>query len=100
MIVEVLTWVVALGLVAANLAFWAWVIRRGEDRFRLAVESHFDVTIKRGMRGHWTVVSNRSAITNFFLELLQLVFFLGAFVVWAAGMLGGVGLLALVQRLG
>jgi hypothetical protein len=98
MAAEIVTWIVALVICAANLLFWAWGVRGGEGRFKSYVESHFGVRIERGHRGHWRVVSGGSWGKRLLLELLQLAYFVGLMLVWAVGMGVGVGVLALVQR--
>jgi len=88
-----------LGIAVASILFWALVVWRGEGGFRNWVARRFQVTIERGPRGHWKVTSGPgSAGRHFLIELLQLVYFMTAFAVWALGVLLAVGALALVQR--
>jgi hypothetical protein len=84
-----------LAIAAANLAYWWLVVRRWEGQFRLYCERRYNVSIKLGFKGHWTVTGEGSWLRRFAIEWLQLVFFLIAFIGWAAGMLLCVGLLSL-----
>lgn len=84
---ELVAALVALPAVIGNLAFWWWVVRHGDDRARRWAEGRFGVTIERGPRGHWRVRGASSWLAGLGIELLQLLFFLGAFVVWAAALL-------------
>jgi hypothetical protein len=94
----VLSALIGLALAAASLLFWSRVVR-SDGWFRTRVERRFDVTITM-YRGHWRVSSKRhSWLTRLGIELLQLAYFIGAFCAWALGLLLGLGLLWLVQRL-
>lgn len=93
-------WILGLALAAGNAWFWWWVVTRGDVRFQAWVERRYGVTIARGMRGHWQITSGqRSAFRRVAIELLQLAYFMGAFVVWGVLLGLGVGLMALVQQL-
>jgi hypothetical protein len=89
---------VGLALAAASLLFWSRVMRN-DTWFRAGVERRFGVTITM-YRGHWRVISARhSWLVRLGIELLQLVYFIGAFLVWALCLLVGLGALSLLQRL-
>lgn len=90
----------ALGLVAAvaNIAYWMFVVTRGQQRFQRGLERRFNVVIDIGHKGHWRVSGGASALTRLAIELLQLGYFLAAFVVWGVAMLIVVGLFALAQK--
>lgn len=79
--------VLGLGVAAMNLAYWWLVVRRWEGRFRSWCERRYRVAITYGMKGHWQVSGSGPWYRRFAIELLQLAYFMGAFVVWAAGML-------------
>ncbi len=80
----------ALGLVlaVAGIGFWILVAMRGDDWLRQRVARRFGVSIGRGMRGHWEIEGG--GLRGCAIEMLQLVGFMLAFVVWAIGM--GIGL--------
>lgn len=90
--------IVALGICVANLAFWWWVVRSGEPAFQRVMGERFGVTIVRGSRGHWTVVSEGPWLKHLLIELLQLAFFMSAMLVWGIAMLASAVVLELVQR--
>lgn len=69
-----------LGFMALNLAYWFFVGRYGEPRLRAHCERRFGVAIERGHRGTWRVVGSRPGHLG--IELLQLVYFGAAFLVW------------------
>lgn len=88
--------ILGLAACAGNIAFWFYVMKRGEPQFQKWVEQRFQVHITRGHRGHWKVTSGaRSAVQHLLIELLQLAFFMGAFVGWAIAIL----LVLLVMKL-
>jgi hypothetical protein len=92
--------VLGLALAGGNVWFWWWVVRTGDARFRVRVERRYGVTIGRSFRGHWQITSGQSsALKRFAIELLQLAYFMGAFVVWGLLLGLGVGLMALVDML-
>lgn len=93
-----LLWVLGLSLAAGNLYSWHWTVRRGDDRFREYVERAFDVTIGKGHRGHWRVSSGRSRLGDVGIELLQLAYYMAAFLVWGAALIGCVGLMSWATR--
>jgi len=90
---RVIVWVLALPIVAGNLWYWNFVVRHGEDRFRRYVERVLGVGIMRGSRGHWSVSSGQSWLRDRGIELLQLGYYLGAFVMWAGGIVVCVALM-------
>jgi hypothetical protein len=92
--------IIGVALAAANFWFWWLVVKRWHDRFRARCERKYGVTITMGSRGHWQVSGPQSWIKRFAIEWLQLAYFMGAFVVWAIGLLLGVGVLALIERAG
>lgn len=80
----------AVGLAAAltSVGFWWWVVTRGDARAQAWAARRYRVTITRGHRGHWQVSGGgRSWLGRLLIELVQLGFFLGAAVLWAAGMI-------------
>jgi hypothetical protein len=89
-------WVLGLAIAAGNLYYWHLVVRRWEDPFRAWVERRYGVVVTRGGRGHWSVSGSGSRLRDLAIELLQLVYFMGAFVAWSVGMLLCVGLMSLV----
>jgi hypothetical protein len=95
MLREVGTIVLALAVAGLNLAYWWAVVTRWQEPFRRRCERRFGVSIGTGPRGHWRV-SGGSALRNFAIEWLQLVYFFGAFCVWGLGMLACVGVLSLI----
>ena len=84
---NVLLAIVGVGCAALNLAYWYVVVTRGERRFRAWVERHYRVSIGHGHRGHWRVSGEGSKLRLLGIELLQLAYFMGAFVVWSLSML-------------
>lgn len=81
---------------AASMTFWTFVARRWEGRFRERCERRYGVTITYSGRSQWHVIGPGAWYRRLGIELLQLAFFMGAFVVWAVGLLGVLGLMALV----
>jgi hypothetical protein len=90
---------VGLVLAGANIVYWWFVVRRWHDAFRRWCERRYSVTITLGHRGHWLVSgSDKRWTTRFAIEMLQLVYFVAAFVGWAVGLLAGVAVIVLIQR--
>ena len=94
---SILLGVFGLAVALANLAFWKFVVIRGQERFQRRIERTFDVVIEMGHKGHWRVSGDGSWLRRLAIEFLQLGYFLTAFLVWAAGMLLVVGLLSLAK---
>jgi hypothetical protein len=88
--------VLGVGLAAANMVFWWFVVRRWHDRFRRRCERRYGVTIGWTARGHWRVSGDVSRLRRFAIEWLQLVYFMAAFAVWGVAMLLGIGVLSLL----
>lgn len=88
--------VIASVLAVSNLAYWWWVVS-SEDRCRQLVEGAYGVRITRGPRGHWVVEGDRPWWARLGLELLQLGYFMGAFVLWAIALVVGLLLLKSVD---
>jgi hypothetical protein len=90
----------AFGLIAAgaNIAFWMFVVVRGQQRWQRWVERVFNVVIHVSHKGHWRVSGSVSWLWRLALELLQLAYFLIAFLVWAIALLLTAGLFSLVGR--
>jgi hypothetical protein len=89
-----------LGLAVANLAFWWWIVRTGETRFRKRVERRYQVVITRSFRGHWQVSSGPgSKGKHLLIELLQLAYFMGAMFVWSIAMGFAVLVFSLLERI-
>ncbi|HTR53193.1 MAG TPA: hypothetical protein VMJ10_21005 [Kofleriaceae bacterium] len=80
---------VGIALVALNFAYWWRVARHWEGRFRRWVERRYRVEIRRVNRGYWEVHGDGPWLRRFAIEWLQLVFFVAAFVGWAALMVAG-----------
>lgn len=92
---DVLRTAMALSGAVLSWLYWRRLIKT-EPRFREWVAASFDVTISTTLRGHWKVRGSGSWWKDVGLELLQLVFFLGGFALWALGLLLLLGLLALL----
>jgi hypothetical protein len=90
---DVLRMSIGLAGAALGLLFWFRLVR-AEPRFRAWVAERFDVTISTSMRGHWKVRGSGSWWGDLGIELLQLGYFMGGFVVWSIGLLMLVGLMA------
>jgi hypothetical protein len=92
--------VVGLAFAALNIKYWHYIVTRHDHRMREGVERRYGVTIVRGYRGHWKVTSGPgSKLTHLRIELLQIVYFLRAFAIWAVALGGVIGVMALLQRL-
>lgn len=90
--------ILGIAIAVGNIVLWSRVLKT-EERFRLYIERRHDVTIERAARGHWRVSSERhSWLARLAIELWQLAYFMGAFVVWAIGLLLCVGGMSLVHR--
>lgn len=93
--------VLGLGFAVANVAFWWWIARRGDDRARAWASRRYAVTIERGPRGHWRVTADgRSWARRLAIELIQLGVYLGAMVVWALALLVAILVMKLVSPFG
>jgi hypothetical protein len=86
-----------LAMAAANIAFWWYVVRHGDVRFRAWVERRFDVVITTGMRGHWRARGEGSKLRLLAIEFLQLAYFMAAFFGWAVMLLICVGVMKLLE---
>jgi hypothetical protein len=88
----------ALGLILAalNLVYWFFVVTRGEPRAKAWVERRYEVVLTRGRRGHWKARGSGSKLRLVGIELLQILYFMIAFVIWAAGIGAALALLALI----
>lgn len=82
----------------ANIAFWMFVVGRGQRRFQRHVERTYDVAIELGHKGHWRVTGDESWLRRLAIELLQLGYFLTAFLVWGVSLLLVVGLLSTLAQ--
>lgn len=89
--------VLGLGVAAMTLVYWWLVVRRWEGRFRSWCERHYGVAITYGMKGHWQVSGGGPWYRRFAIELLQLAYFMGAFVGWAVGMVLAVVVMSLLE---
>lgn len=85
--------VAAMGL---NIGFWWLVMKRWSERWRRRCEHRYGVVITIGARGHWTVAGGGPWYRRLGIEMLQLAFFMGAFVVWALLMVGVLGVMSLI----
>jgi hypothetical protein len=94
---QVVLGVLGLAMAAANIAFWWYVVRHGDLRFRLWVERRFDVVITTGLRGHWRALGEGSKLRLIAIEFLQLAYFMTAFSAWAVMLLICVGLMTLLE---
>jgi hypothetical protein len=90
--------ILGLAVALANGAYWWWIARRGETRFRAWCERRYGVAITYGFKGHWKVTGPRSWWSRVGIEWLQLAYFLGAMLVWGCAMLGAVLAMMLAQR--
>lgn len=90
--------ILGVAITVANLVYWFRIVKN-EDRFRRYIERRYGVTIARGGRGHWRVTSGRDSVfARFAIELWQLGYFMGAFVVWAIAISLCVGAMWLIDR--
>lgn len=92
---------IGLGLLGAvfavlNIVFWSRVMTRWSEQFRRRCERRYGVVITIGARGHWQVTSGGPWYRRLGIELLQLAYFMGAFVVWTIGMLCIIAVMALL----
>jgi len=94
---SILLGVLGLVVAVANIAFWMFVVIRGQQRFQRLVERRFNVVIEIGHKGHWRVSGGASWLRRLAIEFLQLGYFMTAFLVWAAAMLAVVGLFSLAE---
>jgi len=94
---SILLGVLGLVVAVANIAFWKFVVIRGQERFQRRLERKFEVVIDIGHKGHWRVSGGGSWLQRLAIEFLQLGYFLTAFIVWAAAMLLIVGLFSLAN---
>lgn len=85
----------SLALAALSIGYWALVVTRGERRFRAWVTHRFDVAITTGARGTWRAWGKGSRIRLLGIEMLQLAYFIAAFLVWSMLLLISVGVLSL-----
>ncbi len=85
--VRIVQTVIGLGFAALNIVYWWLVVGRGSERFRRRCERRYGVVIELGGKGHWRVSGGGPWYRRLGIELLQLAYFMGAFVVWAAGLL-------------
>lgn len=87
-----------VALAVLNLGYWWLVVGRGQRGFHGWCERRFDVTITSSFRGHWRVTGGSSSwLRRFAIEWLQLVYFMGAFVVWAVAIVAAVVTLSLLD---
>ena len=89
--------VVGLAMAVANIAFWSYVVRHGDVRFRAWVMRRFDVVISTGLKGHWRARGEGSKLRLLAIEFLQLAYFMAAFFVWGVMMLICVGIMKLLD---
>ena len=75
-----------MAIAAANLAFWWYVVRHGDLRFRTWV-----------MRRHWRARGEGSKLRLVAIEFLQLAYFMAAFFGWGVMILICVGVMKLVE---
>jgi hypothetical protein len=85
----------SLPIAAGNLFFW-WRVVRGDPRFRERMARAFGVEIDMGSRGHWSVRGDVPLLRRLGIEMLQLAYYMGAFVVWAVGMVLAVLLMRVI----
>lgn len=90
-------WILGLGLAAGNIYYWGLVMRGGDDWFRRMVERRYRIGIGK-VRGFWQVSSGNGRLTDLGIELLQLVYFVGAFTVWAIGLLVSVAIVSWIGQ--
>jgi hypothetical protein len=92
---------IGLGIVVAafavlNILFWMRVVTRWAEQFRRRCERRYGVVITIGFRGAWNVTGGGPWYRSLGIELLQLAYFMGAFVVWIIGMLCVVAVMSLL----
>jgi hypothetical protein len=90
--------ILAFAVASLNLGYWAFVVTRGERRFRAWVMQRFDVIITTGSRGTWRASGTGSKLRLAAIEILQIAYFLAAFLVWSVLLLISVRVLGLVER--
>jgi hypothetical protein len=93
----VLTWLVALPLVAGNFTYWYFVATKGQARFRQHCAEHYGVRIVEGYRGTWRVYGG-SWPKRLAIEGLQIAYFMAAFMVWGALLFIAIGVLVIINR--
>jgi hypothetical protein len=80
--IVILQSILGLAAMALNIGYWWLVVSRWEGRFRRWCERRYEVSIKLAGRGGWQVVGARPWYQRLGIELLQLAYFMGAFLVW------------------
>jgi hypothetical protein len=66
-----------------NIAYWILVATRWQLRFRSFIARRHGVTITTGFRGFWRAQAAGSTSRLLGIELLQLAYFMLAFIVWS-----------------
>ena len=95
--VTVVLGAIGIAFAVGNIAYWKLVMTRGHERFRRYCERRYGVAIGTGHKGHWQVGGDGGPwYRRLGIELLQLGYFMGAFVAWAVGL---VGLFAVMKAL-
>jgi hypothetical protein len=79
--------ILGLGAMGLNIAYWWLVVSRWEVRFRRRCERRYGVSIQTAFKGAWKVIGARPWYQRLGIELLQLAYFMGAFLVWGVGVL-------------
>jgi len=88
--------VVALNFGAGGIGWWVFYGTRGDAWLRQRVGASFGVEIALTMRGHWHI--ERGGARGCLIEMIQLLGFMAAFMVWAVWMGFGVLLLTLITE--
>lgn len=79
--------ILGLAAMALNIVYWWHVMSRWEAPFRRWCERRYGVVIKIAGKGSWQVAGARPWHQRLAIELLQLAYFMGAFLVWAVAIL-------------
>lgn len=92
--------VLALAGMALNFAYWWFVVRHWSDRFRRYCERRYGVSITIGHKGHWRVSVSGGGpwYRRFAIEWLQLAYFMAAMIAWMVVIVGGIIVIAVVER--
>jgi len=87
--------VIGVVFAVVHLGYWWWMMTRGQERWRRRCERKYGVTITHQGKGFWKVNGDKTWLRRVGIELLQLGFIMGVFVVWAVAMLGVIALMNL-----